>query len=375
MDLYQLLEIDRNATADEIRKAYLKLSKKHHPDRGGDPEQFKKIQKAYDVLSDIQARDFYNMTGSIPGDDGEMPGPGPGPGGPDGAFHFDMGNIFNMFTGGGNGGHRHNQPPQKMAKGPTKTQDIGLTLQQFYNGHRLDMKFERMKFCDGCSGSGAEKKDRCDGCGGSGTQVQRIMMGPVIMTSNGPCQKCAGKGTIIHDKCKVCDGKGLVGDNRHLGIMIEPGMGAGDVLVFENGCSDDHMFEKPGDVKIVLQEAEESHNWHRNGDTLEYSITLSLGEGLLGCTKKIVGHPRIPDGLYVNIPAATVTGDVIVLKGEGMPVRGSGGKKGDAHLHVTIEPTIHERLTIKEHGDRVLRDLLGVVNEWNVADAIEGVRR
>ena len=139
MDLYKLLNVGREASANEIRKAYLKLSKEHHPDKGGDPDVFKKIQKAYDVLSDEQSRDFYNMTGSIPGEDG-VPSDA-GATGPAAGFPFDMGSIFgNMFGG------RPNGPQQKQHKGPTKMQEIGLTLQQFYNGHRLTMSFDRHKF-------------------------------------------------------------------------------------------------------------------------------------------------------------------------------------------------------------------------------------
>jgi molecular chaperone DnaJ len=369
MDLYKILDVERNASADEIRKSYLKLSKKHHPDKGGDPEHFKKIQKAYDVLSDVQARDFYNMTGSIPGeDDGRGPVMHEMPGG----FPFDMGNIFgHMF--GGVGGQR-NGPPQKQAKGPTKVQEIGLTLQQFYTGHKLDMKFERMKFCDSCKGSGASQKEMCGLCSGSGTQVQKVMMGPIIMSSTVPCGGCGGKGSIIKEKCGGCSGEGRISDNRQVGIMIDAGMGPGDVLIFENGCSDDPMFEKPGDIRIVLQEAVETTGWKRAGDTLEYEIRISLGESLVGTTKKLLGHPRMPEGIYVNIPCATVSGDVLVMKGEGMPIRGGGGRKGDARLRVIVVPSAEERQTIKDSCVQFIREKMGVKNEWNISDAIDAVR-
>jgi DnaJ-class molecular chaperone len=372
MDLYKCLQVEKGAGPDEIRKAYLKLSKKNHPDRGGDPEEFKKIQKAYDVLSDAQSRDFYDMTGSIPGeqDSGPSAGPGAGPGG----FPFDMGNIFNMFASGMRGQAPGAQQQQKMPKGPTKVQEIGLTLQQFYTGHKLDMKFERQKFCTDCAGSGAKRKDTCDGCGGSGTQMNTMMMGAMMMTMNGPCKKCSGRGTITHDKCGGCDGKGLVNDNRQIAIMIEPGMAAGDVLVFENGCSDDPIFEKPGDVRIVLQEAEEGRaGWRRAGDNLEYDMELSVGEGLVGTTKRLEGHPRLPDGMYITVPAATVAGDVLVLKGEGMPVRGGGGRRGDARLTVRVVPAAGERERIIT-GGAALRELLGVISTVEGKDAIAAAR-
>ena len=360
MDLYNLLEVERSATQDEIRKAYLKLSKKHHPDKGGDAELFKKIQKAYDVLSDKQAKDFYDMTGSIPGeDDGGGAGAGAGPMGGAG-FPFDMGNIFShIFGGAGGQGGRHGHQP-KQAKGPTKVQEIGLTLQQFYNGHRLDMTFERMKFCDKCAGSGASLKESCKGCSGSGVQSQRTMMGPIIMASTIPCTGCGGKGTIVKEKCGGCNGDSRVSDNRQVGIMIEAGMGPGDVLLFENGCSDDPMFEKPGDIKIILQEAEESHGWKRIGDTLEASIRLTLGQSLVGVTTELEGHPRAPDGIYVTIPPGTISGDVLVMKGDGMPVRGGHGRKGDARLRVVVVATAEERAAIEEKGIEGLRSLFGV---------------
>jgi DnaJ-class molecular chaperone len=372
MDLYKILEIERGASNDEIRKSYLKMSKKHHPDRGGDQEHFKKIQKAYDVLSDAQSRDFYDMTGSIPGEDGAPDGPMMHE--MHGGFPFDMGNIFGtMFGGHGRGGAGGAGGPvthQKQPKGPTKVQEIGLILQQFYNGHRLEMKFERMKFCDTCKGSGAAQKDNCNGCNGSGVQVQKVMMGPIIMSSTGPCGICAGKGTIIKNKCGDCSGEGRIGDNRQIAIMIDAGMGPGDALVFENGCSDDPLYEKPGDVKIILQEAAEDHGWKRTGDVLEYNIVLGLGESLVGATKKITGHPRQPEGIYVTVPAATVTGDVLVLKGDGMPVRGGNGRKGDARLRVTVVPRAEERAVLEEKGVAVLREMLGVKAEWTVSDAI-----
>ncbi len=343
MDLYKLLGIDRNASANEIRKAYLKLSKEHHPDKGGDPETFKKIQKAYDVLSDEQSRDFYNMTGTIPGEDGPVEAAGAG------GFPFDIGSIFGSMFGGG--GMKHAGPVQKQPKGPTKMQEIGLTLRQFYHGHRLAMSFDRQKFCDTCTGTGAARKDVCDGCSGSGIQAQKVMMGPIIMSSTGPCGKCGGKGSIIQEKCRTCDGRALIPDNKQLNIMIDPGMSPGDVLIFENGCSDDPMYEKPGDVRVVLQEADENCGWKRTGDMLEHEIRIGLAESLAGATKKIVGHPRAPDGIYVAVQAGSVTGDVLMLKGEGMPLRGSGGaRKGDARVRITVVPSADERRIMEEKG-------------------------
>ena len=318
------------------------MARTHHPDKGGNPEEFKEIQKAYEILSDDQKRSIYDQTGremndavqdhsdGIPFGGGPPFGGMPFGGGPfGGGIPFDMGQMF-----GGMFGQRQG-PPQKQQKAPPKVHELPISLWDYYHGKQIRIQFERQKFCEGCKGSGAASYDSCGGCGGSGMKQQMMMMGPGMnVLMRGPCDACSGEGKRVASACKTCSGKKTVTQEKGLDVKIEPGMRPGEVLKFLNECSDQVEYIEPGDVHIHLQEADEAVRFKRVGaDDLQATTQIGLKDALLGCKEKFDTHPAHPQGLIVEIPVGVQNGDVIHIEGEGMPRKVGGRGK----LHVTVQ--------------------------------------
>ena len=341
-DLYASLGVERNADREEIRKAFKKLSMIHHPDRGGDPEEFKKIQMAHEVLTDDDRRRVYDMTGSV---DGEQQNEGMGvpPGFPFGMGGMGgMGGIFESMFGGMR--PPQHQRGQRRPKGPAKVHEIALCLADFYNGKQLKVQFERQKFCGTCSGEGSTVFRSCDTCQGSGITTQMAMIGPgMAVQMQGPCRECQGRGKKPGDSCKTCQGKKYQSQEKSLDVRIEAGMSSGEVLVFPEECSDHPDFDTPGDVHFVLQTADESIPWKRNGHDLLANVTISLKESLLGVSKTIKGHPGFPNGYTIGIAAGTIHTEVLRKQGDGMPHKGRPNTKGDALVTVLIDVSAKEK--------------------------------
>jgi DnaJ-class molecular chaperone len=352
-DLYERLGVERGAGVADIRRAHLRAAKEHHPDRGGDPEKFKKIQQAYEVLSDPEKRRMYDMTGQIPGEQPppqEVPvGAGGMPGFP---FPVDLNDIFKMFPGAGMGGGGSG-PVRRVPKGPSKTDRLPLSLEQFYYGHTIRMSFDRMKLCGECAGSGAASKSACGGCKGSGQVMRTMMMGPVVMHSSGPCGDCSGSGEKTVRLCEACGGKGKVQEVKHLDVRIEPGMKAGDAMRFEEACSESVEYERAGDVVIILEDAGSAVGWARKGADLHLEIVIGLVDSLVGCVHTLDEHPKVREGeepVRVRVPAGVVTGDVLVVEDYGMPVKGGGF--GVMHLTVRVMADDRERAALRLEANR-----------------------
>lgn len=322
MELYDRLGVSKDADTSEIKKAFKKLAMTHHPDKGGDPEEFKKIQHAHEVLTDENKRKMYDMTGS---ETGEPPQGMPFPGGA--GMPFDMGDLFGGLFGGmgpmGGMGRTGPGVRVKRPQGPPKTIEIPLTLKDFYLGKTLQVKFERNKFCDACKGEGATSFQSCGTCKGQGVVRQVMMMGPIHMVNEGPCRDCMGAGKKASGNCYVCSGRKTRSQEKTIDVKIEPGMKPGEVLVFPKECSDDPNYEQPGDVHFLLQDATGDEGWVRKGDDLETQVKLTLAESLLGCSKKLHGHPGYPDGLEIAIPLASLHSEFVVYPNKGMPKKGT----------------------------------------------------
>jgi len=341
MSLYQHLGVNRSADATEIKKAYRKMSLIHHPDKGGDPEEFKKIQKAYEVLSDDARRANYDATGSE-----EIQAPQGQP------FPFDIGSLFgNMFGGGG----PRAQP--KAQKGPAKMHDIALSLHDFYHGKEIAIQFERSRFCTGCKGSGVERYESCGGCGGSGTRQSVVMMGPGMQgIMRGPCPECSGAGKKSAAACGGCFGTKVKTEEKVLNIKIVPGMRPGEIITFKGECSDHPGYIEAGDVQIRLQDAdEEGRFFRREGDDLGIRVTCGLRGSLLGTVEKVEAHPA--RAIEITIPAGTQNGAVVIIEGLGLP-RKTGGH-GALHVLVSVVASETELVALKDNAELIGRIFTG----------------
>lgn len=357
-DLYEVLGVPRGADAGQIRKAWLGLARTHHPDKGGDEAKFKKIQRAFDVLSDEGKRQMYDLTGNVPGEDvsghgGGGMGPfGMGGGGGGGAFAFDIGNLFGMFGPhmGGGGGPGGGQRRRRPGAPPPKVEHIGFTLAQFYNGDTFTINLDRSKFCTTCNGDGAKKKEPCVLCKGSGVNSQVLNIGGMTMHTQGPCTGCVGKGFKVAETCDACNGNGKVSEKKIIEVRVAPGTASGEKFVFPEACSEIPEFERASDLQIVIDQIVPSNvgpnPWHRSGNKgqhLETAVTITLAESLVGCTVRLEGHPAYADGLFIQIPAASFTGDTYCISGFGMPLRGETGMYGDLYVKVNVNVKLTER--------------------------------
>lgn len=353
-DLYQVLGISRDADDRTIKKAYMELARTHHPDKGGDTEKFKEIQHAYGVLSDADKRRMYDMTGQEnPNDPPPFNNGGPGQGFP--GMPFGMGGPFGGFPGmpfgmggmnvdlGGMFGAMFGQKKQgRRQRGSNKTQEIFLSLHDFYFGKSLRFDLNRDAFCQSCNGQGCTNWKTCEGCRGTCVKENLMQIGPGMMAVNrSPCGACNAEGKIKGTSCEPCGGKGLVKQSTVLEHQIRAGASVGDVITFEGMCSDHIDFEKAGDVMIRLCTADEQLDLVRDGTSLHYSCSIGLAESLIGCVRTVSSHPGFSGdtGLQVNIPCGTQNGEVIVIKGLGMPTVQSNGTFGD--LYVKVEVTVN----------------------------------
>jgi DnaJ family protein A protein 2 len=352
-DLYSILGVSRNSEIADIRSAYKQLAREHHPDKGGDPEKFKELSHAHEILSDPQKRRVYDITGNTsdqPNQDmgghpfGNMPG----------VFSQMFGGMFPGAMPGGGGQRR-----KREGKSPGKTQEIPLTISDYYQGRQINIKFGRQSFCKVCKGSGAASTKKCEQCNGAGQVRQVIQMGPMQMMTEGPCPPCGGSGEQNVGQCNGCQGKSLLQEAKTLEIKVEPGMMPGNTVVFPGMCSDTPGFTEPGDVTVILREADEedlASKWVREGNKLKTVITINLTEALLGTTKVVFGHPGFPNGVPISVPVGVQNMWTGTIPGLGMPIRGTP-KFGEAYITVLVVPTSGETDILKNKSE-IMKEFL-----------------
>lgn len=349
--LYEKLSVDKSASPEEIKKSYHKLSKVLHPDKGGDPEKFKEIQHAYEILSDAEKRNMYDVTGSDnPQQGGGNPFGGGHPfgGGMPFGFGGDLGAMFgNMFGGGMHMGGMHmGGRGRKAPRGPDKAQDMPLTLKDFYSGREIQMKFHQQRGCGLCNATGALKTEQCGGCRGQGSKMMMRQIGPgMIQQSVVQCSDCNGEGQKVLRVCHECSGKKYKTQEKVLVVKIEPGMADNEKLRFEGECSDSPEYEKPGDVVLTLLRTTsgDDSEFEWQGSDLHLTHSIEIADAFLGFNAMIKGHPS---GKPINLSwggGPLMHDAVLVSKGLGMPVRGKKGEYGDLFVHIDISISSAEK--------------------------------
>ncbi|CBZ55092.1 DnaJ domain containing protein, related [Neospora caninum Liverpool] len=318
---YEILEIDRTASVADIKKSYRKLAIKHHPDKGGDPEKFKEISRAYEVLSDPEKRRIYD-------DHGEEGLEGGGAG-------ADPTDIFDLFFGGG----RRMSRQTSKKKGEDIVSAMKVTLEQMYSGATKRMAINKDVLCKQCNGIGgpADALTTCPDCDGHGVKVVTRQIGPMIQQTQSVCPACKGAGKTMDasKRCKSCTGKGVVKERKILEIYIEKGAKNHHKVIFR-GDADERPNEIPGDVIFILEQQEHAV-FKRRGNDLFMTKKISLLESLCGY-KFVLTHL---DGrqLLIQSPPDTVTKPeaVQIIKGEGMPQQKNPFLKGDLFIVFEVE--------------------------------------
>ena len=265
-ELYEALGVDKKATADEIKKAYRKLALKCHPDKGGDPEKFKEIGAAYEVLSDPEKRQTYDRFG-LEGLKGQMGGGG------------GMDDIFSMFFGGGGGRRGQRETPQLK---PTVMQAT-ITLEEAYHGKMLTVNVDRKVVCSDCGGKGGKDPKACGDCKGKGVVTRMVQLGPGMYSqSQSECGNCSGTGKKIEKQniCKTCAGQKLTKKREKVEVPISPGISNGEKIPVK-GKGNEHYEYRTGDLIIVI-EIKPHAIFKRNKSDLIIEQKISLIESLSG---------------------------------------------------------------------------------------------
>ena len=305
-DHYEVLGISPDATQEEIKRAYRKLARQLHPDANpGDPhaeERFKEVTRAYEVLSDPERCRRYDLFGE------ERVGA---------AGFADFGGIsdlFSAFFGGGPGSVRRRGP----ARGADVLAEVELTLEEAATGAERDVKVTTLVECAECAGSGAAPgthPSRCRECGGTGElrQVQRTFLGNVMTSTT--CPTCRGAGEVIANPCPRCDGRGRVRAGETLTVKIPPGVDDGAQLRVSGRGEAGVRGGRSGDLYVQMRVL--PHNvFKRVGDDLGVEVTVPMTIATLGGE---VAVPTLEDDEEIEIAPGTQSGEVVTLKGKGMP--------------------------------------------------------
>lgn len=345
-DYYEILGVGRGASADEIKKAYRKLTRKYHPDANpGDTEaekKYKEINEANEVLSDPQKRAQYDQFGYV----GDMP-----PGGDFGGFGgagfggADFGDLFGDLFGSAFGGTgRRSVDPNAPRRGNDLEYTMQISLEDAFRGVTKKIEVPRLETCPHCGGSGAEpgtKIETCPTCGGRG-QVQQTVNTPFgQMAQVTACPTCHGKGKVIKTPCRECKGQGRVRKQHSVDVKIPAGIDTGIRLRVSSQGEAGVNGGPSGDLFLLI-EVKPDRRFQRKGDDLNTSVDIKYPQAALGCEVKIETF----DGFEtLDIPAGTQPGSKLRIKGRGMPrLRG----KGSGDMNILVKVTISKDPSAKE---------------------------
>lgn len=340
-DYYNVLGVDRNATKEDIKKAYRKLAHQYHPDKsGGDEEKFKRVNEAYQVLSDEQKRSQYDQFGQTFENTG-----GPG-GGPFGGFNINMedlggiGDIFDTFFGG-RGGTRSRQ---SVRRGNDIAMDVTISFKDSAIGTKESISPRIYQTCEHCRGNGAEPGtpiETCTTCGGQGTVTQTRQTPLGVFSNNSVCPTCRGEGKQAKEPCSQCRGEGREMRERKLEVDIPAGIADGQQIRLDGKGEVPERGGLAGDIYITVHIRPDKH-LSRAGNDVRSQESISFADAALGITRKV---STLEGNEAVTIPAGTQPGTEFRLERKGFPDIQSGAK-GD-HI-VTVQVEVPKKLSRKQ---------------------------
>ena len=336
-DYYEVLGVEKDASPDEIKKAFRKLAFELHPDRNKDPaseEKFKEISEAYAVLSDAEKRQKYDTYGHA-GISGAYSQEDIFRGADFSGFGVDMEDILRNFFGGAFGGGFGGF--QRQRGGPQKGRDlqtgVEITLEQAATGATVELSLNKLEHCSRCGGSGAEPGTSvvtCPKCGGTG-QIQRSVASPFgRMITVTTCDRCGGRGRTAEKPCTKCHGDGVEEARRKIDVKIPQGIDE-DMYLTLRGQGDAGLYGgPPGDLFVGVRIKPHPYLLRKGADTI-YEAEINVAQAALGAEITV---PVIGGEERVKVPSGTQSGDIIRLKGRGMPSRYG---RGDHLVHVTVK--------------------------------------
>jgi len=345
-DYYAILGVPRDASQDDIKKAFRKLAHKYHPDKqGGDEAKFKEANEAYGALSDPEKRKRYDQFGSADGPSGFGGFSGNGGGFDFGDFQFGGGaggfeDLFSDMFGGGFGGGRSHGP----RAGSDIQVDVEISFMDMVNGTERTVKLRKTVSCPDCDGTGGKKGTKevtCEECGGAGQvrQTVRSVLGTFAQVV--PCQKCHGRGRRYEENCPTCRGTGRVTGEEEVLVRIPAGIDDGQVISISGKGSAGEPGGRAGDLYVAVH-VKPHPSLERRGESILSRFPISFSQAALGDT---VSVETVYGPVRMKIPAGTQSGEVFRIKGKGLKnVRGFG--QGD-HL-VTVSVVVPKHLSGKE---------------------------
>jgi molecular chaperone DnaJ len=357
-DYYKILGVDKNASDDDIKKAYRKLAHKYHPDKqGGDAGKFKEINEAYQVLSDKSKRQQYDQFGQTFEQNGRQGGFGgfegfdfsgfqQGFGGQ--GFNFEGGfdDIFSDIFGGNFGGRKSN-----VRRGRDIQVDVEITFEEMVSGTQQEISLLRYVVCDVCHGSGGEpgfKEETCPECKGNGQvrKTSRSFFG--TFTQVVTCPTCGGSGTVFSKKCHKCSGNGRVKENHDVRIDVPAGIADGQTISVRGQGEAGEKGAASGDLYVIVH-VKPHPRFKREGNNILSSEHISFSQAVLGdkiSIQTIDGH------VFMKIPEGTQSGEIFRIKGKGVPQLGRSSSKGDQMVKVIVDipknPTREQKRIIEE---------------------------
>lgn len=340
-DFYEVLGVERDADQRTIKRAFLKLAQKYHPDVSSEPdaeERFKEINEAYSVLSDEQKRANYDRFGSADGMGGGYVDINDIFGG------MGVDDIFSSFFGGGMGGQRGGR--RERRRGRDMAISLTVSLEEAALGCTKTISYDRLAPCEDCQGFGTQdggSETSCSRCGGTGyvTTVQRSFLGQV--QSSSPCPDCHGEGVVVENPCPSCNGEGRVATHEKIDIDIPAGVATGRQLRVAGFGEAGLRGTDSGDLIVNVMVADHER-FQRMGDDLFCEAEVSMTKAALGCELELDGiMPN--EKVSVKVPAGTQFGDTVTVNNYGMPRIGGGGARGRfvVQVRVTVPKSLNRK--------------------------------